>query len=696
MHRALFFGTVGLLMTAFTEPAPAQQWQPVPLVTAATRAAGVQGGEGCQWPQALAVDASGKFLLFGTDVGGLFRSRDGGAHWEPCNVGFQPRGTCGLAIDPHNPNRCLAVGANSSAAKHHGLYLSTDGAASWRSVLPADICGHGDKRDQIAYDPSTFDRKSGCTRVVYWSRIADDHADYGAATPNPALYRSADGGTTWAELPGTENQGGCTIRVSPGQEGVVYAGGASGLWRSADAGHTWAKTLAGPVTGVDVSPKTPNSVWLSRPDGVWQSKDSGHTWIRLNTIGLVHEPDVLRNIHVSPADPHRLLVWRRQIPSGWSWPRFYTDDGGKTWHEAKKDDTHAFMPDNAREGLFVWHPRDPKIAWSVGGDWPTKSDDGGRTWRWGANGVNGILVGGGFNFNARNPNLLFVASQDYNGGVTRDGGRTWTYTNVSGNGWGGFTYGGYALSPTVLTAGDAPGWGGPRAQKVSRDGGQSWAPTGQTYAGPDVGCGDPAAPDVAFASNLRTTDGGQTWAAMPDCDAVFTASAGPDHALLGVKAHAGRKATDIVRSLDHGVTWRVFASSPDVVRDLAFDHVRNRLYAVGPWELSAWENGSWRTMETPLDQTGGRSISSVAVDPTDPAIVYAGSVRNWISTSVAVVRSTDAGAAWQNLTVSRPLKPGVTDGGHEATWVRVNPETRYLWVATSCYGIWKIGPPPAH
>lgn len=693
MRKTTLSGALALLMTSMS--AGAQQWQSIPLVTPGSRAAGNVGGEGCQWPQALAVDATGQFLLFGTDVGGLFRSRDGGAHWEPCNVGFSPRGTCGLAIDPHNPRRCLAVGANSLAAKRHGLYLSTDGAASWRAVLPAEICGHGDKREQIAYDPNTYDKKSGCTRVAFWSRIAEDKADYGSVTPHPALYKTTDGGATWAELPGTRNQGGCVIRVHPGKAGTVYAGGDTGFWRSADGGHKWVKTLDGPVTGVDVSPKVSDSVWVSRANGVWRSPNAGRTWTQLNTGGLTHGADALRNVHVSPADPRRLLVWRRQMPDGWSWPRFFSDDGGKTWHESKKDDTGAFMPDNAREGLFVWHPRDARTAWSVGGDWPTKSTDGGQTWRWSGNGDNGILVGGGFNFNSRNPDVLFVASQDYNGGVTRDGGRTWAYTNVSGNGWGGFTYGGYALSPGVLTAGDAPGWGGPRAQKVSRDGGRTWTPTGQTYTGPDIACGDPSDPSVAFASNLRTADGGQTWAAMPGCDAVFTASAGPGHTLYGIKSRTGAKATDIVRSTDHGVTWRTIATFPDVVRDLAFDHVHDRLYAVGPSELSVWENNAWRTVETPPDQTGGRSVSSVAVDPADPSVVYAASHRDWISTSVAVARSTDAGATWRNLTATQPLRPGVTDGGREATWVRVHPKTRYLWVATSCYGLWKIGPPRA-
>lgn len=54
-----------------------------------------------------------------------------------------------------------------------------------------------------------------------------------------------------------------------------------------------------------------------------------------------------------------------------------------------------------------------------------------------------------------------VGSQDYNGADTHDGGRTWSYTPVSGKTWGGFIYGGYAVDAQVMVAGDQESWTSP-------------------------------------------------------------------------------------------------------------------------------------------------------------------------------------------------------------------------------------------
>ncbi|MFW5988436.1 MAG: WD40/YVTN/BNR-like repeat-containing protein, partial [bacterium] len=151
----------------------AERWEPVSLVTEETLEAGFSpGGEGGQWPQALTIDNNdGSLLFFGTDVGGIYRSINGGEEWEPVNIGYTPRGNCGFAIDPNNHNRVLAVGGNSGPGSYHGIYLSTNKGESWEHVLSADISGYRDFREQIIYDPSSYDEELGYTKVAYWSRI---------------------------------------------------------------------------------------------------------------------------------------------------------------------------------------------------------------------------------------------------------------------------------------------------------------------------------------------------------------------------------------------------------------------------------------------------------------------------------------------------------------------------------------------
>lgn len=85
-------------------------WEPVPLVAGEFRKPGQIGGEGAQWPRSLAVDPTGKTVMLGIDVGGIYRSLDAGNRWEPANVGYSPRGAAAIAFDPNNPLRVIAIG----------------------------------------------------------------------------------------------------------------------------------------------------------------------------------------------------------------------------------------------------------------------------------------------------------------------------------------------------------------------------------------------------------------------------------------------------------------------------------------------------------------------------------------------------------------------------------------------------------
>jgi hypothetical protein len=236
------------------------------------------------------------------------------------------------------------------------------------------------------------------------------------------------------------------------------------------------------------------------------------------------------------------------------------------------------------------------------------------------------------------------------------------------------------------------GWHQPRLLHVSGDGGITWRDTGLPFDGPDASYGDPGDASVIFASNHRSSDGGETWQAMEDCSAVLTNDAADPARLFGVKDRGQDWA--VVLSEDKGENWQVLAVRPQRIRDIAIDPVRNRLYAVSSDDLWFWEENAWqRVVNLPQDQLNGWRIATVAVDPVDPDVVYAGGKRDLFKTSVAVVRSLDGGATWENLTQTEPLDGTRRDGGREAICARVHPTTRELYVSTGCYGIWKHSPP---
>ena len=311
MSRISQAGAVLLLLALPGQAAPAQSgWVKMPLLTPAAKKAGVfPGGEGGQWPRGpVAVSpADPNFLLLAIDVGGLYRSLDGGKNWQSAMVGWDARGANGFAIDPKNADHVLGMGGNSMTwdagwgPSPHGVYLSTDKAGSWKHVLAAPNAFFG----VVAFDPASYDpQKHICTRAYY--------------LPNSTgLFKSEDGGETWkaaAKLavgaPGRDwTLGGGLpdmLKITP--QGLLYAAGAQGLFRSDDHGQTFTLLRTDEIYGLGVTPG--GAVYVSGAFGVQVSQDGGKTFASLPCRGLVR-PDggPVNEIEVSPVDPRRMMVW---------------------------------------------------------------------------------------------------------------------------------------------------------------------------------------------------------------------------------------------------------------------------------------------------------------------------------------------------------------------------------------------------
>ena len=90
---------------------------------------------------ALAIDPADSSTLYaGTFRGGAFRSTDSGANWVEINNGLTSRSVFALAIDPTNPS---IVYAGSGG----GVFKSTDGGDTWAAI-------HDGFTIQIGWEPA--------------------------------------------------------------------------------------------------------------------------------------------------------------------------------------------------------------------------------------------------------------------------------------------------------------------------------------------------------------------------------------------------------------------------------------------------------------------------------------------------------------------------------------------------------------
>ncbi len=667
--------------------AAASLWQALPLISETSLSAGNSGGEGCQQIQNFAIDSTGQFLIMGTDVGGVFISTNGGTSWQPADTGYTPRGACAFAIDPNNSDRVLAVGDGGSAEPWSGLWLSTNQASSWTPVQEEDFQGSGTFHDSVAFDASSVTVSGGVTysAVAYWVNYSGGGG---------GLWKSTNGGTSWSEVNTAYSDG--IVKVNP-SSGAVYVATANGFYVSTNGGSSFTQVVTGSVLGLDVIATQPNNVYITETSGVYVSTNSGQSFTEMGDSGLPAQTSGapgLRNLKVSPVNANNMLVDNDKGSSGNQ--GYYSSNGGSSWSACSLNSTQSFIPLNNREWLFVWSPVNANQAWTGGGDFISQSTNGGAAFSWSNNGYNDFTCTGIFNFNAQNPNLLLVTSQDYNSAFTAavtSSAVSWEYLPVSGQSWGGFTYGGYALSSTVMVAGNAAAWGAPATLMVSTNGGSSFTSTGLVGNGTNTACGDPVSATVAFWDNYYTTNGGNTWAAMTNCGGVFTYDSNP----TGAHELYGANGATVVSSTNHGATWSNVVTVSGNVADLAYDWINKRLYIVSEsgYSLLVY-NGTTTTNISgllPVDNEGYQSVVSVAVDPVNPNIVYAGYNGGTYMSNQAVRYSLNAGQTWGTLT----KQPGDTglDGGQESECVRVNPLTRYLYSTGSCFGVWEYPPPAA-
>ena len=271
----------------------------------------------------------------GAASGGIFKSTDGGTHWEPIFDGQDVSSIGSLALDPRDPNIVWAGTGESFVRSHisvgNGIYKSADAGKTW-TRMGLENTG---RIANIAIDPHNSDVVLACSM---------GHA-YGAQ-PERGVFRTTDGGKTWQRTLFVDENTGCgDMAMDPNNPHIVFAG----MWQIEI--HTWGRNSGGPGSGL------------------FKSTDGGETWKRLEEHGLPHPPVGRIAVRVAPKDSRRVyamietgdgdLLDGKPAQRGSLWR---SDDGGDNWQMVNADRQlrgrtayycrEEIAPDNENEVYF--------------------------------------------------------------------------------------------------------------------------------------------------------------------------------------------------------------------------------------------------------------------------------------------------------------------------------------------------------
>jgi photosystem II stability/assembly factor-like uncharacterized protein len=294
------------------------------------------GPEGNRISSVSGVPGDPSVYYAGAASGGIWKSTDGGVHWQPV-FDDQPVASIGaLAVAPSDPNVVWA-GTGEPFIRSHislgwGMYKSTDAGKSWTRMGLENTGRIG----RIAIDPRN-------PEIVLVAALG--HA-YGPQ-PDRGVYRTTDGGRTWEKtLFVNDSSGAIDLVMDPTNPRILYAA----TWQIEI--HTWGRESGGAGSGI------------------WKSTDEGVSWKRLTGHGLPETPVGKIGLAIARSNPSRVYalietgdgvpIHGKDAGKGELWR---SDDAGANWQLVSSDrqlagrtqyyTRMAVAPDNENEAYFL-------------------------------------------------------------------------------------------------------------------------------------------------------------------------------------------------------------------------------------------------------------------------------------------------------------------------------------------------------
>src|SRR5881296_3175200 len=392
-----------------------------------------------------------------------------------------------LAVDPNDPDRFYFGTLDGQ------IYVSTDGARNWRLLVNFN-------RERLFVDHIIVDPRN--SKVLYVA--THRHKDPGG------FFKSTDGGQTWRESPELRNEALHSLTQSEQNPDVLLAGTFNGIFRSVDSGETWSPLSAANspihVESLAIDPRNTNVIYAGTWYLPYKTTDGGKTW-RVIKNGIIDDSDIFA-IDIDPRSANHIIA---SACSG----IYETRDAGESWHKVQ-----GIPSQSRRTRAILQHPAVPGLvfAGTTEGFW--RSAKGGENNSWMVTTsrqleINSIAV------HQRNPNTIYIGTNNYGVMVSTDGGKNFVPTN------GGFSgrFVNFILPDREVanrvyatTINTTTGGG---FFFVSNDGGSSWQPSMRNMPPRLIGYSilqdERDSNTIYLGTNLglyRSVDRGLSWSAV--------------------------------------------------------------------------------------------------------------------------------------------------------------------------------------
>jgi photosystem II stability/assembly factor-like uncharacterized protein len=579
---------------------------------------------------------------------GVYKSEDGGKSWK--NMGLKTSEHIGrIAIDPRDSNVVFvaAQGPLWSSGGERGLYKTTDGGKTWKAVL---TISENTGVNEVHIDPANPD-------VMYatsWQRRRHFYTLINGG-PESAIYKSTDGGNTWAKVrsglpPG--DLGRIGLDISPANTNVIYAtveasGILSGVFRSNDRGATWERTSSSNAQGmywgqIIADPKNVDRVYI--PNVIFQvSDDAGRTQRPLGER-LKHVDN--HAIWIDPKNTDYYLV-------GCDGGVYESFDRGANWNFKANLPVAQFYDvavDTAVPFYNVYGGTQDNN--SLGGPAKTRNSAGIFNSDW-------IATNGGDGFKSQvdplDPNIIYAESQ--NGGLVRFDKRTGERVDIApieGKGIESQRYNWdspFIISPHSNTR---LYFAGHKLFKTDNRGDDWKVISGDLSRGLDRNAlpvmGKIWGPD-AVGKNQSTALYGNASAVSESPKKAGLIYVGTDDGLIQVTENDGqtwRKVDKIAGIPENSYVTRILASSHDanVVYTLFNNHQNGDFK---PYLVKSNDAGkTWKFLNSNLPERG--SLYAIAEDFVEPNLLFVG-------TEFGMFFTVDGGTKWIQMKGGLPVIP---------------------------------------